>query len=361
MLLRSFHAGRTRGIVRRRVTPPVAEAATHHGQPPSIRSLPDVLALVAQSVQADVIQLDIDQGTGYWRDYFIEPAGGPRLAGDPEHPPFVILRETRTLHRASPPGLVAAPDRLVQRSLPIGTAGRRRAPRSGIALLRGPARPAFKPSERRKLTLLMPHLNCAIGLAYELECARQREASALSMLERSEYGCLQLCRDGTPLQGNPLAFVLLDQARIRVGHRLLLPSLPLQRRFEAALARAGSPDCRHPLTLLMPGPPPVLMSLHPCAPFHAASGKTTATLTLTLRGQRSRTFLPDCMAQHFGLTPAEFRLCNALARGLSLKACAQKWNRSYDTLRSQLKSILAKTGTHRQPELIALLDTFRTL
>ena len=60
-------------------------------------------------------------------------------------------------------------------------------------------------------------------------------------------------------------------------------------------------------------------------------------------------------------TPAEFRLCDALARGLSLKACAQQWNRSYDTLRSQLKSILAKTGTHRQPELIALLDTFRTL
>ncbi len=347
--------------MRRRAPSPLAEASPHPGPLSTIRSLPDVLALVAQSVQADVVQLDIDQGTGYWRDCFIEPASGARLAGDPEHPPFVILRETRSLHRASPPGLVAAPDRLVQRCLPVGTAGRRRVPRSGIALLRGPTRPAFKPGERRKLTLLMSHLNCAIGLAYELECARQREASALSMLERNEYGYLQLCRDGTLLQGNPLAFALLEQAHIRAGHRLLLPSPPLQTRFEAALARAGSPDCRNPLTLLLPGPPPVLMSLHPCAPFHAASGKAVATLLLTLHGQHRHAFLPDCMAQHFELTPAEFRLCDALARGLSLKACAQQWNRSYDTLRSQLKSILAKTGTHRQPELIALLDTFRTL
>lgn len=347
--------------MRRRTPPPLAEAAPHHGPLPSIRSLPDVLALVAQSVQADIIQLDIDQGTGYWRDCFIEPANGPRQPGDPEHPPFVILRETRSLHRASPPGLVASPDRLVQRCLPVGTAGRRRAPRSGIALLRDPARPAFRPGERRKLTLLMSHLNCAIGLAYELECARQREASALSILERSEYGCLQLCRDGTLLQGNPLAFALLEQAHIRAGHRLLLPSPPLQKRFDAALAHAGAPDCRHPLTLLMPGPPPVLMSLHPCAPFHAAGGKAAATLMLTLHGQRRSALLPDCMAQHFELTPAEFRLCNALAGGLSLRACAQQWNRSYDTLRSQLKSILAKTDTHRQPELIAFLDTFRTL
>jgi DNA-binding CsgD family transcriptional regulator len=85
-----------------------------------------------------------------------------------------------------------------------------------------------------------------------------------------------------------------------------------------------------------------------------------ASLTLTLRGSDHSSRLPESVVQHFGLTPAEFRLCAALADGVSLKACAQNWNRSYETLRSQLKTVLAKTGTHRQAELVALLDTYRT-
>ena len=86
----------------------------------------------------------------------------------------------------------------------------------------------------------------------------------------------------------------------------------------------------------------------------------TQTLTLILRGAQSPTRLPGSVAQHFQLTPAEFKLCEALVGGASLKRCAQNWGRSYDTLRSQLKSILAKTETHRQAELITLISIFKT-
>jgi DNA-binding CsgD family transcriptional regulator len=225
--------------------------------------------------------------------------------------------------------------------------------------MRSPARPAFKPSERRQFSQLLPQLNCAIALAYELECARQREACALAMLEQANFGFLVLSPDGMPLHGNRLAFELLEQARVRVGQRLRLPTRLLQSRFDAALAHAGIPG-QPGTTLLAPGPPPVIMTLRPAAPGALSGGSLPATLTLTLRGQRAVARLPDCVAQHFGLTPAEFRLCTALAGGASLKACAREWSRSYDTLRSQLKTVLAKTGTHRQVELIALLNAFKT-
>lgn len=345
-------------MTRRPTTPPAPAFDVAHGRMPGFQTLPDLLELIAQRMRADAIQLGIDHGTGYRRDYFIEQTADAALLSDLAAPPFVIMRETRIQRHASPAGLIATPEWVDQHPLPVGTAGRRKAPRSGIALMRSPSRPAFKPSERRQFSKLLPQLNCAIALAYELECARQREACALAMLEQANYGFLVLGLDGMPLHGNRLAFELLEQARVRVGKRLHLPTRLLQSRFDATLAHAGIPG-NPGATLLVPGPPPVIMALRHTLPGAPSGGSLPATLTLTLQGHRAVAQLPDCVAQHFGLTPAEFKLCAALAGGASLKACAKEWNRSYDTLRSQLKTILAKTGTHRQAELIALLNAFK--
>ncbi|GJE66179.1 hypothetical protein LNAOJCKE_3394 [Methylorubrum aminovorans] len=57
----------------------------------------------------------------------------------------------------------------------------------------------------------------------------------------------------------------------------------------------------------------------------------------------------------FGLTAAEGRLAAEISRGLPLATIAQSRKVSIATLRSQLASIFAKTGTSRQPELVALL------
>jgi len=57
----------------------------------------------------------------------------------------------------------------------------------------------------------------------------------------------------------------------------------------------------------------------------------------------------------FGLTAAEGRLAAELSRGVPLATIAQSRNVSIATLRTQLASIFAKTGTSRQPELVALL------
>ena len=56
----------------------------------------------------------------------------------------------------------------------------------------------------------------------------------------------------------------------------------------------------------------------------------------------------------FGMTPAETRLADLLAYGKSLKDIGEHLHLGRETLKSQLRSLFKKTGTHRQGELIAL-------
>jgi DNA-binding NarL/FixJ family response regulator len=57
----------------------------------------------------------------------------------------------------------------------------------------------------------------------------------------------------------------------------------------------------------------------------------------------------------FGLTSAEVRIATDLLRGRDLNDIAATSGAAGGTIRSQLKSILSKTETHRQAELVALL------
>ena len=331
-----------------------------NGPTQSRPSLPDLLGLIAQSVDADLIQVGIDMGTGYRRDCFIEQSAEIASFSDQSQPPFVVTRETRILRCTSPSGLVATPNWLDQRTLHVGSAGRRSAPRSGIGLLRSSTRPAFKASERRQFTLLLPHFSFSLALAFELERSRTLESHTRAALQCARCGFLLVNREGSPLQGNPLAFDLLDRAHVRLQPRLKLPSLHLQAQFDAALKQLASATGMPPCRLVVDVIPPVTFDLHPLPVETDRSTLTTPAFIVLLRQGGELPQLAEGVALHFDLTPAEFKLCNALASGLSLKICALKWNRSYETLRSQLKTILSKTGKHRQIELVVLLETFKT-
>lgn len=60
-------------------------------------------------------------------------------------------------------------------------------------------------------------------------------------------------------------------------------------------------------------------------------------------------------AKAFGLSRAETALAALLGTGLSPKQAAEQLGVTYETARTQLKAIFAKTGVHRQSELVALL------
>jgi DNA-binding NarL/FixJ family response regulator len=63
----------------------------------------------------------------------------------------------------------------------------------------------------------------------------------------------------------------------------------------------------------------------------------------------------DTVAARFGLTASESRLACSLAMGKSVEEVAIAMNLTVETIRTYLKRIFAKTGTHRQAELVASL------
>lgn len=63
----------------------------------------------------------------------------------------------------------------------------------------------------------------------------------------------------------------------------------------------------------------------------------------------------SCLRDLFGFTRMEAVIAADLAGGLSLDAVAARRGIGGATVRSHLKRILAKTGTHRQAEAVALI------
>ena len=87
---------------------------------------------------------------------------------------------------------------------------------------------------------------------------------------------------------------------------------------------------------------------------HLPKQEVRALLTLNALGPKPG---PPAaiLAKTFRLTPAEAKLACVIARGASPEIAAGELKISRETARNQLKSVFAKTDTHRQSELVALL------
>ena len=69
----------------------------------------------------------------------------------------------------------------------------------------------------------------------------------------------------------------------------------------------------------------------------------------------------DLYSQTFRLTPAEARLAVHLASGASLTETADEFGVTHNTVRAQLRAIFDKTETHRQSDLVRLLQRSSSL
>jgi DNA-binding CsgD family transcriptional regulator len=67
---------------------------------------------------------------------------------------------------------------------------------------------------------------------------------------------------------------------------------------------------------------------------------------------------PDTLSACFGLTSAEARTASAAGTGMAIDDIAALTRTGRETVRTHLKRVLAKTGTVRQAELVALLAPF---
>lgn len=71
--------------------------------------------------------------------------------------------------------------------------------------------------------------------------------------------------------------------------------------------------------------------------------------------------LAELLTGLFDLTTAEARIARGVAGGMSVEAMAGQAGLSRETIRTQLKAVMAKTGTDRQAELALLLSSARQI
>jgi DNA-binding CsgD family transcriptional regulator/PAS domain-containing protein len=180
-------------------------------------------------------------------------------------------------------------------------------------------------------------------------------------LEQVHQPALVLDRFGVVLDSNAAAERIFDDNLRIVNRRLVVRDAHARNDIAALIDRLrATPDGkgfpttttvvrREPKTAVMIRAMPVPLAAR--APFLGAR----VLLTLSELGVKPGPE-PSVMMRVFGLTTAEAKLAALVATGVAPGDAADRLGISRETARNQLKAVFAKTETHRQSELVALIS-----
>lgn len=226
-----------------------------------------------------------------------------------------------------------------------------------IGLHRGRAQGDFDEGNVRKLDRSVLHLRRAITIRAAL-VERQRTIDGWEQIfSRSAVPTLIIDRLGRLRRANAAAEALLSGERrlAAKGHAVLPCNGDQAAAFRDLLARATDPALpeacqgafgRSPLDLW-------IAEFLPLVSGHLAG---CAMVTITDRGLGSgRGNIPDLLRRLYALTRAEAEVASALADGQAIEDIAARRGSAPETVRAQVKQVLAKTGTRRQSEIVALV------
>ncbi|NJD06360.1 MAG: hypothetical protein FIA97_07655 [Methylococcaceae bacterium] len=235
-------------------------------------------------------------------------------------------------------------------------------PRVVLSLYRPPECPGFASEEYERTMRLLPHLQRALRLHHLTRDLQAKAALGQQAVDALNVPMLIVDGQGRLLHWNSGAKQLLDtghsglvvkSGRIstaRVGDKVKLGKLLADATGKAAVGGAmfiSSPKDTASWNLFvapLPGSSPL-------------SGDRQIPLVLLLLVNQALPLTPlKLVGRLYGLSPAEVRLAAALMEGISPEAHAESMRVSISTVRTQLRSLFAKTNTRRQGELIALLN-----
>jgi DNA-binding CsgD family transcriptional regulator len=225
-----------------------------------------------------------------------------------------------------------------------------------VALQRTIDQGPFTPEEKNELARVSGRLSTGAAIARSLSASAA--TGALEAFEMSGTAVVLLNRLGLVFKANQSAErLLVDDIQIVKGQltaRDARATTALNRAIRSLLWRPNG-GLSAPVALPR-------ASRRPLLAYPARLSSSTANALADCQAMvilidpetRSRT--PEMSLRSvFRLTEAEARLAAQLAFGNSLETVADQFGIAKETARSQLKSIFAKTGVHRQAELVAVL------
>ncbi len=242
---------------------------------------------------------------------------------------------------------------------------------SAFTLQRSAGQGPFTESDLREIDLLIPHLQRAQTLGRQLASLRSQALSWHETLERINMGALLCDERGRVLYANP---VVGDLLRVRPAFTLTRDGLVCLRardthrlrRLIQGAARTGRGEdldtagaC---LRLESEGASPLQVLVSPLQTRcdSALRFPEDACVLILLKAPDPVTPPVDVLAASYGLTRAEAEVAADLANGQSVKEISDARRRSIHTVRTQLKTVLRKTGTSSQVQLVTVLHTIPT-
>ena len=232
-----------------------------------------------------------------------------------------------------------------------------------IAGIHLPAKTAEAKMARAEAMLerLSPHLIRAMNMRRELarsldgapfRAALDSVADAVFHLDRNAgVVWMNAAAEGLCGAGRPIS--VDTSRRLRTGNTGLDERLSEIARARYARFQPIVLDCRVDLGSMLVGHALNMPSLSLGSDDEERGGVTTVTLRAAGRPRDWQGIV-----HYFALTAAEAGLADDMVHGMTLEQCAARRGTSIHTVRNQLRSLLAKTSTNRQPELVALLAPF---
>ncbi|WP_150291531.1 helix-turn-helix transcriptional regulator [Sphingobium estronivorans] len=217
--------------------------------------------------------------------------------------------------------------------------------------------PDFGERELALIARLVPHLRIALNLHARLTSTQAERQVFSSAMEGLAVASFILARDGRILRRNAVADRMLVEATALAERQGRLE--PLLGAAAAALDRllrnppAAGEEQR--LEIAVPDGQP-LRGVARALPANAYGDGASLALFLA-DPARVEGPDPESLRDRFQLTPAEAGLAVQLARGAALVDAARALDIAHNTARAHLRAIFAKTGTHRQGQLVHLLRT----
>ncbi|CAN7398912.1 hypothetical protein ASF11_08155 [Acidovorax sp. Leaf76] len=209
----------------------------------------------------------------------------------------------------------------------------------------------FSEQHAHRLADLAPHFGQAFLLTEQLNASVQRDDRLRELMDALRFGIVLSDDEGRVQWANRQALALLgpEAALTLRGESLQGRSTVETRRLLDQLAKVQSAPGQEVGYIRMGQG---AQSLHVAV---QAAGEPGALMLVISAADQTLDLPPGALENLFGLTPTEARLLAALATGSSVEDYAVQRGVSVGTARVQLKQIQAKTGQHRQSDLVRLV------
>lgn len=234
---------------------------------------------------------------------------------------------------------------------------------ASVSLYRDSSRPKFTTSDLDTLSLLTPHVERAFRLHFKFSELKAQSEGLERAVEMLPVGMIFLGANGNVAFMNRSASSLVAERdgllATSEGLRAEQPaeSCLLEKAIREACATLRGKGLSAGGTVMISrrARPPLQVQISPINSSVIGTSETIAAVAFINDPTRRQRPAQQVLQVLYGLTPAECRVALLLSDGRSPREISQTIGVSFHTVRSQMKSIFARTGVRRQSELVRLL------